>query len=223
MRWFIPGAFGPIGDLVTKYTRGGFESDVVLRQQPVDPGSIGLIPDLTTLQMVTEFFNTQDPTQVPAGGDDWYGLEDSTLKFGKLTMGRGRAFATSATNSISARVYKHWVRAGGRKFLIEEVPLANVAEDLSGLPLSARIEKPGSKALKFASNDPDFPASHAIGGDTNHLLLAVADFNRKPGLVLDYVITLDCDQTNYTFANGQTYYISSEINLTHISQINFAS
>ena len=89
-------------DLVCTYRRGGFECDLVFRQQPPAPGDYGKDPNGSTLQMVTEFFNTADPVQIPAGYDDTFGLQDVTLKFGKLTMTRGKAFAFKGTNSLNS-------------------------------------------------------------------------------------------------------------------------
>lgn len=114
-------------DLICTYRRGGFECDLVFRQQPPTPGDYGLDESFSTLQMVTEFFNTQDPEQIPAGFDDWYGLQDTTFKFGMLTMTHGKAFAFKGTNSApstlnsqpSTSVYKSWVHSGNRTFLIE--------------------------------------------------------------------------------------------------------
>lgn len=211
------GAFGPLGDLVCRYRRSGFESDAVIRQQLPDLQLLGIDKDAATLQMVTEFFDTADPQEIAAGSDDWYGLVDSTLKFGKLTMGRGKAFATPATNSAtaSARVYKHWLHVGTRKFLVEEIPLADVAADLNALPQQASIEKPAGKAIKFASNQPHFPASHPVIGDTNHILLASADFKQERGFVLDYTeingIYGDGYEPPPTFQSGETYYISGPV------------
>jgi len=86
-------------DLVCTYRRSGFECDLVFRQQPPTPDAFGLDASFSTLQLVTEFFNTTDPEQTPAGSDDWFGLQDSTLKFGKLTMTHGKAFAMKPGNS----------------------------------------------------------------------------------------------------------------------------
>lgn len=91
---------GVKADLVCTYRRGGFECDLVFRQRPPTPGDYGLDDSFSTLQMVTEFFNTADPEQIPAASDDWFGLQDTTLKFGKLTMTHGRAFAFNGTNTI---------------------------------------------------------------------------------------------------------------------------
>src|ERR1035437_1222330 len=45
-------------DLVCTYRRGGFECDLVFRQQPPTPDQYGLDNSSSTLQLVTEFFNT---------------------------------------------------------------------------------------------------------------------------------------------------------------------
>jgi hypothetical protein len=197
-------------DLVCTYRRGGFESDLVFRQQPPAPGDYGLDPNWSTLQLVTEFFNTPDPQEMPAANDEWYGLQDSTLKFGKLTMKQGKAFAFNETNGVSRAgsvpVYKRWLKLDGRKFLVEEVPVVDMAEDLEALPLQSSIQRPESK-IKYASNHPSFPPSHGIMACTNQILLAAAGFNKEPGYVLDYS-EVDSDQ-DFTFQAGQTYYIAN--------------
>lgn len=218
-------------DLVCTYRRGGFECDLVFRQQPPTPGDYGLDESFSTLQMVTEFFNTQDPEQIPAGYDEWFGLQDVTLKFGKLTMTHGKAFAFKGTNSISPRplggegqgegakpVYKSWVKAEGRTFLIEQVPVVDVAEDLNALPLTASIEKPAS-SIKYLASSRKFPASHALIACTNQILLAAADFTKEPGVVLDYT-TIDSDQTDFTFASGETYYLCGFVQFSGATTIN---
>jgi len=201
-------------DLVATYRRSGFECDLVFRQQPPTPEQYGLDSDSSTLQMITEFFNTADPEQIPATSDEWYGLQDSTLKFGKLTMKQGKAFAIKSTNAIphnlEARaqnpVYKRWLKLENRKFLIEELPLAGLAEDLNALPLTASIQKPATSNLKFATNKRQFPPAHEFTTDTNQILLASAAIDREPGVVLDYT-TVDSDQSSFTFQASETYLV----------------
>ena len=216
-------------DLVCTYRRGGFECDLVFRQQPPTPGDFGLDDSFATLQLVTEFFNTPDPQQIPAGTDDWFGLQDSTLKFGKLTMTHGKAFAFKGTNSSlstpnsqpATAVYKSWVHAQGRTFLIESVPVLNIADNLDALPLTAKNEKLETRSWKLAANKASnpsllasrstrrtFPPSSAPMACTNQIKLALADFNREPGVVLDYN-EVD-DGTAYTFGTG-TYYINGNV------------
>jgi hypothetical protein len=60
------------GDLLYTYTKSGFSQDVVLREQPPDPASLGLNPQTTRIQVLTEFFNPPQPsvtaTTVPTVG-----------------------------------------------------------------------------------------------------------------------------------------------------------
>lgn len=214
-----PNAFAGIkADLVMTYRRGGFESDLVFRQQPPAPGDYNLDPDYSTLQLVTEFFNTTDPEQIPAASDEWYGLDDSTLQFGQLNMIQGKAFAMNPTRTnavpppaaanAAVPVYKRWLHLDNRTFLVEEVPVEDVADDLAALPLTASISKPASSKVKLAAYQRVLPPTHSVMADTNQMLLASADFSKKPGVVLDYYTTIDSDQTDFTFTNGGTYYIS---------------
>jgi len=214
-----PNAFvGFKADLVMTYRRSGFESDLVFRQQPPTPGQCGLDSSFTTLELVTEFFNTPDPQQIPAASDDWYGLQDSTLQFGALGMTQGKAFAMQATNSqppsanAKTTVYKSWVHSAGRTFLIESVPLPDIAQDLGALPLTAGIANPKSSIRHLASSRRTFPPTHGLVTDTNQILLASSDFNRQPGVVLDYDM-VNPSVTNMTFETGTTYDISGYVYL----------
>ena len=207
-------------DLVCTYRRGGFECDLVFRAQPPTPDQFGLDPSFTTLQLVTEFFNTQDPQQIPAASDEWFGLQDETLKFGKMTMGRGKAFATPNSQTPDARtqtpVFKSWLHLQGRTFLVEQVPLAYVADDLDALPLSSQIEKPENKKLKFASCAVIFPASHEFTPDTNKIQIASADFNRHPGVVLDYSEYFE-SAGNFTCQDGVTYLVRDQYHVGNLT------
>src|ERR1035437_4323105 len=216
-------------DLVCTYRRGGFESDVVFRQQPPTPDQYGLDNASSTLQMITEFFNTQDPQEIPTGSDDGYGLQDSTLKFGELTMTQGKAFAIGSPRPVGqgegqTPVYKRWLHLDDRTFLVEEVPLEYLADDLDALPLTASVQKLEAGSLMAALRSPSsglhFPPSHGIVADTNQILLASADFNREPGVVLDYVTFINTtNYYNYTFQGDTTYYISGNVNFTGSSTV----
>ena len=128
------------------------------------PDQFGLDPGATTLQLVTEFFNTADPVETDGLADDDNGLVDITLKFGRLIMTQGKAFAIPSTNSTGADagngvpVYKSWVDADGRKFLVEQVPLVDLADQLDALPLTASVQQPRTNLLA-ASASPRFPPS----------------------------------------------------------------
>ena len=178
--------------------------------------------------MVTEFFNTADPVEVPASFDEYFGLQDTTLKFGKLTMTHGKAFAFNGTNgtmqavneNTKVPVYKSWVKAEGRKFLIESVPVLNLTEELNALPLQARAEtqnlKSAKKPLLAKSGFRNFPPNHEVTVSTNQILLASADFSHEPGVVLDYT-TVNDNLGDYTFQAGQTYLVSGYVNMNNLT------
>ena len=124
-------------DLIYTYTKAGFEQDVILREQPPVPAALGLNPDTARLQVLTEFFSPPQPavtlTTVPTEAGD---VEEDNLSFGAMAMVPGKAFLLG-TNSPLVRVNKQWVQLNGRQFLVEEVPVAAVADELESLPLPA--------------------------------------------------------------------------------------
>jgi len=81
-------------DLRYTYTKAGFEQDVILRQQPPTPESLGLNPDTTRLQMLTEFFSPPQPaiqtTELPVQAG--LSLNDQTLDFGAVEIVPGKAY-----------------------------------------------------------------------------------------------------------------------------------
>jgi hypothetical protein len=219
-----PNAFTDIkADLVCTYRKSGFECDLVFREKPPTPDQYGLDPDTSTLQLVTEFFNTQDPQQIPAGYDEWYGLQDDTLKFGKLTMTHGKAFVVGNPRPSAGRgqgegkvsVYKRWLHLAGRTFLIEELPLVDLADDLSALPEATnaltRISNPAARLQKFASNHRQMPPSHELVSDLGKIQIASADLNKQPGVVLDYDEIDSGTTDDYTFYADTTYFISGPV------------
>jgi len=213
-----PDAFNGIkADLVFTYRRGGFESDLVFREQPPTPDTFGLDAENSTLQLITEFFNTQDPQQIPAASDDWFGLQDTTLNFGSLTMTPGKAFAVRSpgsklpATSSQTPVYKSWLHLQGRTFLIEQVPLVYLADDLQQLPDSTNaVTSSITGALRMASNHRQMPPAPGFVTDTNRIQIAFADLNKRPGVVLDYV-EMDSGTSDYTFQSGTTYFISGGV------------
>ena len=65
-----PDAFqGASASMVYHYTRAGFEQDVLLQGRLPSPSSFGLDPGTTRLQMLTEFFDTNNPAGVENGVD----------------------------------------------------------------------------------------------------------------------------------------------------------
>jgi archaellum component FlaF (FlaF/FlaG flagellin family) len=208
-----PNAFTDFrADLVCTYRKSGFECDLVFRDQPPAPEQFGLDSKNTKLQLLTEFFNTPEPVQTTAAPSRRDGLQDTTLKFGATTMGRGKAFMVGgtpqATNDV--RVYKSWIHLRGRTFLVEEVPYPRIQPSLESLPAAAMGSLPADSVLHRVSAMRLLPPSRLVQkGGTNTVQLARTDAVSKRGVVLDYV-TLNSDQTDYTFQADTTYYITGQ-------------
>lgn len=210
-------------DLVCTYRLSGFECDLVFRAQPPAPNAYGLSDDESTVQLVTEFFNTQDPQQIRSAFDDWFGLLDQTLKFGKMTMAQGKAFASQLpgspkpTANSPTPVYKSWLHLGGRTFLIEEVPLVYLTDELDALPLSASIAPTSRNTMMADSRLPLskrlLPPARQSTSDTSQIQIASADLNKQPGVVLDYNV-VDYTTGDFTFYSANTYYVSGGFNFS---------
>lgn len=196
-------------DLRYTYTKAGFEQDVVLREQPPDPASLGLNPQSARLQVLTEFFHPPQPhirvmkAQTAAGN-----LQDESLKFGAMMMGRGKAFRLNG-HSPAVVVDKRWVELSGRQFLIEEVPIVSIAHAIDSLP--PFVGRIGLGTKPVVSKNLVLPPQHLTKSISKAHFLALAS-PPDDGMVLDYIAMNS--QANYTFQGDTTYYISGHVNLT---------
>lgn len=220
-----PDAFkGFKADLLYTYRKGGFEQDVVFRQQPPAPAAYGLSVPSTRLQLLTEFFNPPAPAQVSSAVSPSDGLSDTTLRFGTLSMVRGKAFVVgdaAPTNQTDFQaeipVYKSWQQLQGRTFLVEQLPYWRIATPLQSLPLPASVSSMtvslNSVLHKVSAKRLLPPVRLAQKTGTNTIQLAKIDLKRQSGVVLDYD-EIDSDQTNFTFQGDTTYYVSAGVNLS---------
>jgi hypothetical protein len=220
-----PDAFtGLKADLVCTYRKGGFESDVVFQEQPPTPEQLGLNSANVRLQSLTEFFDTPEPSQFQTTSR-LDGLADSTLKFGNLVMGRGKAFALdnsvqSGTNAPAVRVYKSWQSLEGRTFLVEETPYLRIEPALRSLPSWVSALTPSANSLlhKVSASRLLTPVRLVQKNSVNIIQLAKADLKQQRGVVLDYV-ELDSAQSDYTFQADTTYYISGQVSISGTTTI----
>ncbi len=208
---------GVDGDIQFTYRRSGVEQDVILRSRP--PSVPGLNPATTRLEMVTEFFGTNNPVQkvLPVNRQD--GLSDVTLTFGnKMQMVPGRAMFIGADRHKMSRAgvptYKSWLNVNGRKLLIEAVPLWRIKPALEQLQASADSGPNAYTAnsmLGWLSTQRLLPPKREFTQSTNQIQVALVDLNRKPGLLLDYNI-VDSDQTgDCRFEANSTYLIAADV------------
>jgi hypothetical protein len=208
----FPDAYtGLRADLRYTYTRAGLEQDVILKQQPPGPGSLGLDPDTTRLQILTEFFDPPQPVvnTTTLATDAGY-LTDDQLDFGAMQMVRGKAFLLG-TNSPSVFVNKQWVQLEGRQFLVEEVPTASLADDLERLPLTARsYTTTPDRKLYVLSAKRLLPPHHGVRTSGKGLRKGGENAKGSPELVFDYQI-VSSSSTNFIFQADTTYYISGSV------------
>ena len=205
-------------DLRYTYTKAGFEQDIILREQLLTPESFGLNPATARLQVLTEFFNPPQPAVTTMVLPEQAGitLSDENLGFGVMKMMPGRAFLLgSDAHEGGALVSKSWVILDGRQFLVEEVPVEALVNELAQLPVpqTASTKPKVNSTLHVVLAKRLLPAPRLAKTSPGGRLMRVAQAaSSSRGLVLDYV-TLNSNMTNHTFQGDTTYYISSSVHL----------
>jgi hypothetical protein len=180
------------------YMREGFEQDVILEEQPPTPESYGLSSSTTVLQAYTEFISPPAPVVSMSFLTEGSGqqLLDKTLTFSTMKIGRGRAFL-AANSSESTPVAKDWATVEGRQFLIEQVPISQITDQLQTLPSPQASVRWSNSVLNVVSSKPLLPETPLAKADMKQMKMASLPL-RTDGFVLDYT-SLNTSQTNYTF------------------------
>jgi hypothetical protein len=211
-----PDAFtGLKADLLYTYTRAGFEQYIILRESPLTPEAFGLDPARARLQVLTEFFNAPEPavTTTVRPGEAGMALPDQNVAFGAMAMVPGRAFLLGGDAPPgNVMVSKSWVKLEGRHFLIEEVPVEALADQLAVLPLPPEASnQTGANRHSVASRQRQLPpARHAQAGPAGPFRRIARAALPIRGLVLDYQI-FSGSETPYNFKSDTTYYISGNV------------
>jgi sugar lactone lactonase YvrE len=155
--------------------------------------------------VLTEFFNPPPPKvtamTVPTVAGN---LEDDSLSFGAMQMGRGKAFLLD-NNSPSVGVDKRWLLLQGRQFLVEEVPIESIAKEIDTLPQP--IARTGAGTTKRLVSKALLLPPQRLTKTTAKTPFLTQAMPPSRGLVLDYQI-VNGSLTNYTFQGDTTYYIS---------------
>lgn len=205
-------------DLRYTYTIAGIEQDVILRSQPPAPEALGLNPQTTRLQILTEFIDTPEPRSEDRFANTREQLTDHQLTFGAMKMVQGRAFSLDDAELqgglADSPVYKSWHHEGGRSYLAEEVPLNDIQSQIDRLPAA-----PAAPSLTAAGRDPYLfrlspvpvlPPSPAATGDHAAFQIARAGTPGGSGFVLDYILISYTVQTSgYVFRGDTTYFLSN--------------
>jgi hypothetical protein len=189
-------------------TRASFEQDVVLEEQPPAPEVYGLNSATAVLEAFTEFVAAPTPELSTSSARGQ--LPDTSLGFGTMKIGRGSAFLMG-NHAGSTPVSKEWVTLEGRKFLVEEVPIPQIARELDTLPPQNSVKLFSNSVVNVVSSKRLLPAPPIAKMETKKMKVASLPMNSR-AFVLDYT-TLNTSQTNYTFRGDTTYYISGNVNL----------
>jgi parallel beta-helix repeat protein len=203
-----PNAFDGVKvDVQYTYKRGSFEQDVILREQPPTPESLGMNPDTTELEVVTEFVDPPDANIQDTTSSE-QGLEaDENINWGVVNLGHGKAFDLGS-GGAHAPVAKRYVTIQGRQFLLEKVRVKDIQQSLSKLPEQASNLKSSPVMTLAKLVLPKTPSARRAAGPMRLASTSPPD----KGYVLDYV-TLNATFTNYTFRADTTYYISGTATL----------
>lgn len=203
---------GVKADLVYKFTKAGLEQDVILKEQPPTPDSLGLDPKTSRLQVLTEFF---DPPAPQIKSRMFNNVEDDArLDFGGMIVGVGKAFLAQGQDKPngpgSGSVLKQWKQLDGRNFLIEEIPYSTVIKSLQTLPLHASTTSVGPAIKHLAALEPLLPRK--ASGKVLLVPMRTAQATAsQPGFVVDYIEWNNDSPNGNVFQSDSTYDISGAV------------
>ncbi len=231
-----------------RYTIGlnCFEQDLILREQltPELLADLGVNPKNARLFLMTEFFRPPQPRTKPSKVATTSGkvLADTTLEFGSMTIGAGRAFSeeegqtkSAAGNAVqcSIGVGKEWKVLDGRQFLIESVQYEDLAPILEKLPVldQARADTVKSKGTQMASltkakttrqaKAPRFEHGKLLLGETKVVSIPRSSkglaMGRTSGATIDYETVFS--QSGLTLKSDTTYYVTGSVTLSGTTTI----
>ncbi|MCL4788612.1 MAG: hypothetical protein KJ070_17765 [Verrucomicrobia bacterium] len=209
-------------DLVCTVTKAGFESDLVIRAQPLAwPADYGLPKSgKVRLQLLTEFFDSPTPVKESRLLNAVEGLTDETLTFGDMTMIRGKGFPVAEPESEHAvPIAKKWIEVKQRRFLLEEVSVCRVIEQLSELPKRTAALRPQREdpILRRVSKELLLPKTEFARQTTNTIRMASLPQSSR-GFVMDWPITLTSG-ANKTLQGDTTYFCSGTVLFSGVTTI----
>lgn len=211
-----PNAFSGVkADVRYTYKQGSFEQDVILREQPPTPESLGLNSQSTEIEVMTEFIDPP-PETITASAVQPDGETDQDISWGAARIGHGLAFDLGEPQNPAGQVsvIRQYVTTQGRKLLLEKVPLPAIQAALQELPLQSSLQK---RSPMLFAKQPILPARPLIQAVAKPMKLALAAPAGR-GFVLDYVV-LNGSPNNFTFQAGTTYCVSNAVYLNGLTTI----
>lgn len=211
----------------------GFQNDVILHQRIPDPATFGFQGEVR-IEAWHQIISGPNPDLEPGSIQRSAQVIDSDtqLRFGWMSIGPGTAFliGTNRTELIGAagkpvRVAKEYFVDGATqmRFLVEAVPLAEVAPQLQQLPAPQGAFKfnASQKEKMYASRDKGTkrrkPIALAQAVQPRNKNREIAAITRKQipqnrGLLLDF--TSLGNQSNYTLRGDTTYVVATNTTVT---------
>jgi hypothetical protein len=147
---------------------------------------------------------------------------DETLGWGEFVLGQGHAYTTPSElepEGTYAIVSKEYKASGGRKFLVESVPVSDL--QFASLPdCSAKSEQGQLQRFSDAvSGYASLPLPRSVdqvgaAAPSSMIRLAKANLDTRPGVCIDWVVTLGGTISTPTlFASDTNYFISGGVTL----------
>jgi len=203
-----PNAFtGVKADVRYTYKKGSFEQDVILREQPPTPESLGLNSQTTVLEVLTEFINPPDARVAQLKQLSSLPPDDEVI-WGAARIGTGRAFDLGEPQSSQSHVAvsKHYVTEQGRHILIETVPVKAIQASISQLPMQSMNH---FKSQNYAGKKLILPQTPLARVTMKSIQMATTLPSNK-GYVLDYVEVHITDYSDFTFQADTTYVVTGD-------------
>src|SRR5262245_37780923 len=155
-----PDAFDDVAaDIRYIYRKCGLSQDIILKQQIALPP--GFNEATAMLEIWTEFLTPPAPDELVFQRN---GLPDSSLRFGEMLIGPGKAFHLDGgvESRHSIPVFKRWLMSEQRYFLIEGLRLTAANAELARMGLAMMQPAKLPRAATFAGNLRPFPKAPAL-------------------------------------------------------------
>lgn len=215
-------------DVRYTYTKAGFESDVILLQQPPPPGAYGLNPQTTRLEVWHDFQCPAEPRLTPRPlASDTADFVDEIVDFGDLWIPTGAAYAMDTTavrgTNTAAQVRvpnlarepgldpvaKTWLRTANGTVLVESVRCAEIQPALGSLPVVTQAVLPAVPQDRLACL-AQLPSPKPRVESVPAIQLSGAPYHPK-GCVLDYFTISGGGDYHFALTQfGSTYYVSND-------------
>jgi hypothetical protein len=210
------------------YTKNGFEQDVIIHERPPLPETFGFSSKTARLRVWTEVYESGNPEKKDRQIRSRAGTmePDCELDFGSMKMVEGRAFSLNPESASKSNPSDEAIPVGkqlfklsdGREYLIEEVTIPSIGEELDQLPLPQQKDDQASLKTRLhrVTDTLQLPARKLAAKTKKPMLMARAGSMPK-GFVMDYVTV--ASSNNFLFKGDTTYYVSGTVNLSGTTTI----